>query len=208
MIKFLIVCLMSVVGATAMAAPKVFTASKDRTVFLVGEVGVNAFLLAAQIQELATESNDPIDIVINSPGGSVEAGLQLISSMNMAKSRGIKFRCVVPVMAASMGFQVLANCNERYALSYALLLWHPMKIFIMMGTLSADDLLYAGYRIRSTETPLVAQLIRELKITPDLFYYHYRHETVWFGYEFRSFSPNFLTVVDDIKNVGNPFKIK
>lgn len=207
-IKYLFAVILCLVGVTASAAPKVFTANKDRTIYLVGEVGANALELAAQVQSLAETSRAPIDIVINSPGGSVQAGLQLISSINMAQARGIRFRCIVPVLAASMGFQVLAHCDERYSLKYSMLLFHPMKVFIMMGALSSEDLLYEGRRIRETEEPLVKDLQDILAISPDTFYYHYRHETLWFAYEFRKLSPGFLTIVDDIRNVQAPFNLQ
>jgi ATP-dependent protease ClpP protease subunit len=202
--KFLCTVLMALVGFAAQA--ETFVASPQRTLYVTGVVDGSVLVLAAQITDMAAVSTDPIDMVINSPGGSVVAGMQLLSAMDVAKARGVKFRCVVPVMAASMGFQILANCDERYALKYAMLLWHPVKISSRDG-FSAEQLLYESDRIRAIERPLMRHLIAVLGITRKIFWYHYRHETLWIASEFGDLSPGFLTIVDDIQNVRDLFRI-
>jgi len=53
-----------------------------------------------------------ITIGINSPGGSVHAGLEILSEMKHLQSKGYKLKCYVG-NAYSMGFVLLAYCDER-----------------------------------------------------------------------------------------------
>ena len=89
----------------------------DRIVFLSDEVNdVTASLVVAQLLHL--ESQDPdkdIALYINSPGGSVTAGMAIFDTMNYIKC-DVSTICVG--MAASMGAFLLAAGakGKRYAL--------------------------------------------------------------------------------------------
>jgi len=181
-----------------------FTANKERTVYFKGVIGGSAIKQASRIEALSRVSAANIDFVINSPGGSVLPGLQVISAMRVAKARGVKFRCFVPVLAASMAFQILAECNKRYTLVNTLLLWHPVKIS-SSEPMDATTLLYYGQDLRRLERPLVADLIRALNISRETFMYHYRHETLWTATQLMELSPNFISIVDNFANITDPF---
>ena len=81
---------------------------KDRIIFLGEEVtDVSASLVVAQL--LFLESEDPnkdISLYINSPGGSVSAGLAIYDTMNYIKC-DVSTICIG--MAASMGAFLLAG---------------------------------------------------------------------------------------------------
>jgi ATP-dependent Clp protease protease subunit len=85
---------------------------KDRIVFLDGEiVDLNADLVVAQLLFLdgqATEKD--INLYINSPGGSVTAGLAIYDTMQYLKC-GIQTICVG--QAASMAALILAAGSEK-----------------------------------------------------------------------------------------------
>lgn len=179
----------------------------ERTIEFRGPIGGSVIKAAARIETLSAASSDPIYFLINSPGGAVLPGIQVISAMNIAKARGVRFICAAPVMAASMGFQFLVNCDERYVFKYSLLLWHPMKQFIM-GGMDKEDLLYASKKIRSLEKPLLAELFEALRISRKEFLYHYRHETMWTAVELKELCPHFIEIVDDIKGVKNLFGLR
>lgn len=90
---------------------------KDRVVFLTGPVGDHmANLICAQLLFLESESPDtPISMYINSPGGSVTAGLSIYDTMQFIKS---PVHTYVMGQAASMG-SFLAQAGEaghRYVL--------------------------------------------------------------------------------------------
>lgn len=98
---------------------------KDRIVFLGEEVtDVSANLIVAQL--LFLESEDPnkdIHLYINSPGGSVPAGLAIYDTMHYVKC-DVSTICMG--MAASMGAFLLAGGTKgkRYALPNSEIMIH------------------------------------------------------------------------------------
>ena len=98
---------------------------KDRIIFLGEEVtDVSASLVVAQL--LFLESEDPskdINLYINSPGGSVSAGLAIYDTMNYIKC---DVSTVCMGMAASMGAFLLAGGTKgkRFALPNADIMIH------------------------------------------------------------------------------------
>ncbi len=98
---------------------------KDRVLFLGGQVDDNlANLVIAQL--LFLESEDPdkdIHIYINSPGGSVTAGMAIYDTMQYVKP-DVSTICIG--MAASMGAFLLAagQIGKRYALPNSEIMIH------------------------------------------------------------------------------------
>ena len=105
---------------------------KERIIFLSGEVtDDSASLIVAQL--LFLESEDPskdIQLYIDSPGGSVSAGLAIYDTMNYIKC-DVATTCIG--MAASMGAFLLAAGEKgtRYALPNAEVMIHqPLRSFL------------------------------------------------------------------------------
>ncbi|MEZ4266801.1 MAG: ATP-dependent Clp protease proteolytic subunit [Myxococcota bacterium] len=73
------------------------------------------------VLELNEQSHEPIWLVLNSGGGSVEAGLVLIDTMRSLKS---PIYCLVESKAYSMAAIILAFCDKRYALDHATIMLH------------------------------------------------------------------------------------
>ena len=101
---------------------------KDRIVFLGGEIDDDvANLVVAQLLFLEMENPDSdISLYINSPGGSVTAGMAIFDTMNYIKC---DVRTVCIGMAASMGaFLLMAGCKgKRLALPNSEIMIHqPM----------------------------------------------------------------------------------
>ena len=101
---------------------------KDRIVFLGGEIDDDvANLVVAQLLFLEMENPDAeISLYINSPGGSVTAGMAIYDTMNYVKC---DVRTVCVGMAASMGaFLLMAGCKgKRLALPNSEIMIHqPM----------------------------------------------------------------------------------
>ena len=98
---------------------------KDRIVFLSGEIDDDtANLVVAQMLFLEMENPDAdISLYINSPGGSVTAGMAIYDTMNYIKCN---VRTVVIGMAASMGaFLLMAGeKGKRLALPNAEVMIH------------------------------------------------------------------------------------
>ena len=98
---------------------------KERIIFLGDEVNdVTASLVVAQLLFLESEdTNKEISLYINSPGGSVTAGMAIYDTMNYIKC-DVSTICVG--MAASMGAFLLAAGakGKRYALPNADIMIH------------------------------------------------------------------------------------
>ena len=101
---------------------------KDRIIFITGEIESNmADLIVAQL--LFLESEDPkkdIQLYINSPGGSVTAGMAIYDTMNYIKP-DVSTICIG--QAASMGAFLLSSGakGKRFALPNADIMIHqPM----------------------------------------------------------------------------------
>jgi ATP-dependent Clp protease protease subunit len=98
---------------------------RDRVVFLVGPVNdQTANLVVAQLLFLESENPDKdISLYINSPGGSVYAGMAIFDTMQFIKPH-VSTICVG--MAASMGAFLLAAGakGKRYALPNSRIMIH------------------------------------------------------------------------------------
>jgi ATP-dependent Clp protease protease subunit len=125
---------------------------KERVVFLVGPVNeVTANLIVAQLLFLESENPDKdIFFYINSPGGSVSAGLAIYDTMQFIKP-DVSTLCVG--QAASMGALLLA-CGEkgkRYALPNSRVMIHqPMGGFSGQASdveIHAREILYLRQRL-------------------------------------------------------------
>jgi len=98
---------------------------RDRVVFIVGPINeLTANLVVAQLLFLESENPDKeIALYINSPGGSVYAGMAIYDTMQFIKP-DVSTICVG--MAASMGAFLLAGGakGKRYALPNSRILIH------------------------------------------------------------------------------------
>ncbi|NBH73526.1 ATP-dependent Clp endopeptidase proteolytic subunit ClpP [Clostridiaceae bacterium] len=122
---------------------------KERIIFLGEEVtDVSASVVVAQL--LFLEAEDPgkdINLYINSPGGSVTAGMAIYDTMNYIKS-DVSTLCVG--MAASMGAFLLAGGakGKRFILPNAEVMIHQPS---------------GGARGQATEIQIVAEKILQTK---------------------------------------------
>lgn len=122
---------------------------KDRIIFLGEEVNdVTASLVVAQL--LFLESEDPnkdINLYINSPGGSVTAGMAIYDTMNYIKC-DVCTTCIG--MAASMGAFLLSSGakGKRFALPNAEVMIHQPS---------------GGAQGQATEIKIVAEQILKTK---------------------------------------------
>ncbi len=100
---------------------------KDRIVFLGGPISDDvANLIMAQLLFLESEDAErDIQLYINSPGGSVTAGMAIYDTMEYIKP---KVSTICMGMAASMGAFLLAagEPGKRYALPHSKILIHQV----------------------------------------------------------------------------------
>ena len=137
---------------------------KERVVFLVGPVNeVSANLIVAQLLFLESENPDKdIFFYINSPGGSVSAGLAIYDTMQFVKP-DVSTLCIG--QAASMGALLLAagEKGKRFALPNSRVMIHqPMGGFSGQASdieIHAKEILYLRERLneilsRHTKQPI------------------------------------------------------
>ena len=97
---------------------------KDRIILISGEITDEvANSVVAQLLYLDSVNNENISIYINSPGGSITAGMAIYDTMNYVKS-DVSTICVG--LAASMGAFLLTSGKKgkRYALPNAEIMIH------------------------------------------------------------------------------------
>ena len=122
---------------------------EDRIIFLTGEIDSNtANSVVAQLLYLETKDPDKdISLYINSPGGSITAGMAIYDTMNYIKS-DVSTICIG--MAASMGAFLLASGEDkkRYCLPNSEVMIHQPL---------------GGAQGQATEIKIAAERILKLK---------------------------------------------
>ena len=128
---------------------------KERVVFLVGPVTeVTANLIVAQLLFLESENPDKdISFYINSPGGSVSAGLAIYDTMQFVKP-DVSTLCVG--QAASMGALLLAagTKGKRFALPNARIMIHQPLIYGEGISGQVTDIAIEARELDNTKTRL------------------------------------------------------
>jgi ATP-dependent Clp protease, protease subunit len=145
---------------------------KERVVFLVGPVNeVSANLIVAQLLFLESENPDKdIFFYINSPGGSVSAGLAIYDTMQFVKP-DVSTLCVG--QAASMGALLLAaGANgKRYCLPNSRIMIHqPMGGFQGQASdveIHAREILYLKARLNEILAKHTGQPIKTIEKDTD-----------------------------------------
>jgi ATP-dependent Clp protease, protease subunit len=145
---------------------------KERVVFLVGPVeDYMANLVVAQLLFLESENPDKdIHLYINSPGGSVSAGLAIYDTMQFIKP-DIGTICVG--QAASMGAVLLAAGakGKRYALPHSRTMIHqPLGGFQGQATdieIHTREILDARDRLNSILSRHTGQPIDKIRLDTD-----------------------------------------
>jgi ATP-dependent Clp protease protease subunit len=141
---------------------------KERIIFLTGPIDDNlSNLIVAQL--LFLESEDPksdISLYINSPGGSVTAGLSILDTMNFIKP-AVSTLCVG--QAASMGAVLLCGGNKkkRFCLSNSRVMIHqPLGSFQGQATdfdIQAKEILSIRKRLNQILSNSTGQTIKKIE---------------------------------------------
>ena len=145
---------------------------KERVVFLVGPVNdVTANLIVAQLLFLESENPDKdIYFYINSPGGSVTAGMAIYDTMQFIKPN-VSTLCIG--QAASMGAFLLAagEKGKRYCLPNSRVMIHqPLGGFQGQASdieIHAREILYLRERLNSMLAKHTGQTIEQIEKDTD-----------------------------------------
>jgi ATP-dependent Clp protease protease subunit len=159
---------------------------KERVVFLVGPVNEStANLIVAQLLFLESENPDKdINFYINSPGGSVSAGLAIYDTMQFIKSP-VSTTCMG--LAASMGaFLLAAGANgKRYCLPNSRVMIHqPSGGFSGQASdieIQAKEILYLRRRLNEMMAKHTGQAIDIIEKDTDRDNFMSAEEAVKYG---------------------------
>lgn len=159
---------------------------RERVVFLVGPVNeVSANLIVAQLLFLESENPDKdIFFYINSPGGSVSAGLAIYDTMQFVKP-DVSTLCVG--QAASMGSLLLAAGakGKRYCLPNSRVMIHqPMGGFQGQASdieIHAKEILYLRSRLNEILAKHSGQDIKKIERDTDRDNFLSAEESVKYG---------------------------
>jgi ATP-dependent protease ClpP protease subunit len=180
----------------------------QRVVGIDDGISRNMDAVQAKLLEFAKDaSKGPIDIVIDSPGGSVFTGFQFVNAMEEVKGKGITLRCFVSGVAASMAFQILVHCNERYALSRSFLLWHGVRTEMRDPiTSAAAAALHAD--LASIDKVIMKELNDSLGLSKEEILFHFNQETLHIGDNLAAMCPGFISTYAYIPNLSEALHSK
>ncbi|MCS6787050.1 MAG: ATP-dependent Clp endopeptidase proteolytic subunit ClpP [Thiobacillaceae bacterium] len=159
---------------------------KERVVFLVGPVNdATANLVVAQLLFLESENPDKdIFLYINSPGGSVTAGMGIYDTMQFIKP-DVSTLCIG--QAASMGAFLLAAGakGKRFALPNSRMMIHqPMGGFQGQASdieIHAKEILYLRSRLNSLLAQHTGQPLEVIERDTDRDFFMGAEEAVNYG---------------------------
>lgn len=199
-----------ILGTQAFGGPVTPELNLDRAIAIDGVImGGNLTEVGNALTKFSNEGTGPIDIAINSPGGSVTTGFLFVNTMEAVKAKGVKLRCFVNGIAASMAFQILTHCDERYALSRSFLLWHRVRTGVEgIVTAPLAEALYSS--LQSIDDVILSEvravLAKDLK--DEVILYHFEHETLHIGSNLAKLTPSFLSVYSSVPNLMEAFTDK
>lgn len=126
-------------------------------------------LLAGEIKDEVEKGALVIILDIDSPGGSVGAGLALIGTMKKARAESnVHFMCIVGGMAASMGAAILElGCDVRLMTPGSMLLFHEPSMWDVGGT--EHDLRDLANKLADTNHYLAIMLAHRLGMSTEDF---------------------------------------
>lgn len=198
--RFFIV-LLSILFSTPAFPKDKLELSPNRTILLAGAITSSIYEPMTQAFDKLAATGDTIDMVISSPGGEVIVGSLIIDRMEQMKLAGVKFRCVVRDVAASMAFQILLHCNERYATPHSFLLWHPVRIF-MRDVVTASVAQTLSTQLAEADEVALHDLRAYLIMPESELLWHFQNETLHQAINLMYLSPKFFKkVTNDISGL-------
>jgi ATP-dependent Clp protease protease subunit len=151
------------------------TLSEDNSVLF--NQPVSGEYTAKKTLEILAKSakNSPIYLVLDTPGGSVPAGLQFIDAI---KSLDVKVHTIT-IFAASMGYQIVQELGKRYILPSGTLMSHRGSVSGMSGQIPGEltsrvafiQSLLDGMSERSAKRVGMSKEAYELSIVNELWVY-------------------------------------
>jgi ATP-dependent protease ClpP protease subunit len=200
MFKSLIVLALTGLASAATAAPIV---QSKRSVVVAGVIANNNLAdIGDQLLEWSkAKPTQPVDIVIDSPGGDTVTGFLFVNQLEAVRARGTTIRCFVPTIAASMAFQILLHCDERYTLDHSWLLWHGVRVFSGNSPITAKVAEELADELNALNVAIMRELLANLGLPEPVVRYHFLKETLHVGKDLSTLAPRFITALPAIKGL-------
>jgi len=159
---------------------------KERVIFLVGQVEDHmANLVVAQLLFLESENPDKdIYLYINSPGGSVSAGLSIYDTMQFIRP-DVSTLCIG--QAASMGALLLCGgaANKRHCLPHSRMMIHqPLAGFQGQAAdleIHTKEILRARERLNAIMAKHTGQALDKIQVDTDRDFFMGGEDAVEYG---------------------------
>lgn len=201
--KLIVICftMLAIFGCATTGGYGRTLAIDPSAVRVLGPIRYGDFFTPNAIETaLAKPEAKHVDLVINSPGGSVSAGMQIIQSIRRAQSRGLVVRCAVTRGAASMALIILSACSERYAFRYSELQFHNVVV-MPRQPVNIPELVRYLDMLTLDETAILPWFRASFGWDEKTFEHHYRNGTSFYAEELLRRSPGYLTIIDDLQGV-------
>lgn len=195
-------------NSSILLAGKSITVNSERLIKVIGPVGRPILEQADKVRALTEENKKDIFVLLNSPGGSVFTGNMFIEAIKGAQAAGIKVKCISAVFAASMAFNIMLQCDERYVLEETGLLFHPVRIG-QAQNITAKDALEMAKHMQEIDNRLLTALYKKLApMTKEEIDKHYYAETFWRAADLALATKGFFTIVTQVVGIKKLFQVE
>jgi ATP-dependent Clp protease protease subunit len=99
---------------------------------------INGQSASRVINDLLSNEQQEIYVFINSGGGSVVSGGEIIQTIKALQSAGKTINCIANT-AMSMAFAILESCSNRYVLPSSVIMQHQMSIHVENNLLNMNS---------------------------------------------------------------------
>lgn len=157
------------------ADPNRIVLTKDNTVSMAAQFSdesVARIALKARELDSRLPSGEPLYLVLMTPGGSIDAGLELIENLKTL-NRPVH---TITLFSASMGFQTVQGLGERYITSTGTLMSHKAKGGLQGEFPGQFDSRYAYYLKRVLKLDERTVERSKGKLTKESYFAKYRDE--------------------------------
>ncbi len=156
----------------------------NKVAFIVTEVNrISADAYERQIWDTLEISGDRL-VVINSPGGYLDAGNRIIDMINFERALGTRTICMVTHKAQSMAFNILTHCDVRLAVAKATLMFHRAAFEYLddeaaEGRLTAPVLRKKAAELDADDERYAAANCAAMKMCRSEYYTYGDHDRDW-----------------------------
>lgn len=135
--------------------------SGDEVKVYLGPVDQDSVQFLIEAIERAEQHGKPVRIEVNSPGGDVVRGMDLVRKIERAK---VPVRCYADGNVISMGLIIYATCPVRTATPRSVFMWHQPSVSAIVERYGWQDFVDDAMRLRTVWEALSLHLESRSKL--------------------------------------------